>query len=303
MKRRIVVALSLVILVSTAGFAQSINLLSSTQAERKNEDDHRVTVKGLIDAKKTDKDVATARAEADAAAATQIAVPLGATAGLASDSEDNADVGAVLGFQMWKKDVSLLATFFSLSGADTINGGPGDFGSFLLNPNTRGNSFYLSGNRLWAVGTRKELLVGVSGRVGVTRTTWVAPLTTGEQSVDGFVGYLVPSFLLSSRTFKTGGPESNEYQFGLEAGPSLRYIGGDLAQADAFLSAPEVLGMSDHSFLGYEITFYARLNAAQPFVRITHFNSDSDVPGFTGTQAIIGVNVLSAVFKSTVDGS
>ncbi len=273
MHRRLI-GIVLVIATSTVASAQSINLLSSTRNE-----------------------VYREQARADGfEPALQMAVPIGATAGLA---EHDSDVGAVLGFQLWKKDVGFLAVFFSFSGAQTISGSQSEFGSFLLNPATNGNSFYLAGNRVWQAG-HAPLWMGPSGRIGVTRSTWEATTAAGAQSVGGFVGYFSPTFLLTSGTYSTTTGDRNEYQFGLEVGPSLRLLGGDLAQSDAFLSDPTVLGSADHSYLGYELTFFARLNSAQPFIRISHFSADNPISGFSGTQAIIGFNILTSVFKSEV---
>lgn len=238
----------------------------------------------------------------------EFAIPLGATAGLGADAEKDATAGALLGFQIAttrKESKSFVSLFFSLAPAETIRGEQKDFGAFLLNPSRAGSSFFLAGNYLWNPNhsePKKEYYIGPSLRTGLTRSTWQATVDSTSQSVDGFVGYATLSFLVMSRTHKTAGGnsegQSNEYEFGLEVGPTYRWIGGDLARGRSFIESPEVLGTAQTSLAGFEATFFARLNTAKPFLRLTRFKRGTSIPGFSGWQAMIGVDILSSLFRS-----
>jgi hypothetical protein len=55
--------------------------------------------------------------------------------------------------------------------------------------------------------------------------------------------------------------------------------------------------------LGVEIEFFVRLNSFRPFVRFSRFTlpNRTDISGFSGTQALFGVDVLSAIFKKSLE--
>src|SRR5688572_5029238 len=181
----------------------------------------------------------------NAEAKTEFGFPAGASAGLSSGG-GSGDAGALLGFQVWKKDEGLLAVFFNYAGPNTISGSQKDFGKFLLNPGTQGSSLFTTGN-LILKGKDKGVQIGGTYRFGVTFTTWQATVPGTDPSYEGFLIYLAPALLVSSRTFDAG--NDNEYQLGFEIGPGFRALGGDLAQADLFRSAPTVLGFNE-TFVG-----------------------------------------------------
>lgn len=236
---------------------------------------------------------------------TQVAIPAGATA---SVSNTSADAGPIFGFQVWNEQKQgFLGAFFTFSVPKTISGTQKDFGNFLLDPPSGGTSFYISGSQAltqlhWGGS------VGVAGRAGVTSATWEASPNGTDTSESSFVAYVNPNLLLASKTFQTNADPSstpNEYQLGIETGPSWRFIGGNVSQDGVFRASPQVLGTRDKHMFGWETTVFVRLNAFQPYVRFSYFKrrSDGDVLGFTGFQAVFNVNVLSAIFQTSTGGS
>ena len=245
--------------------------------------------------------------------AISLAVPAGATAAVGDDK--TAAGGPVFGFQAWRPDDFFAGAFFTFDTATTLDGDRRKAGEFLRNPPAQGTSFYASASKMfWSLNRktgpqrwsraqahRGEQLAFVGGslRVGVTNAT--LQRKDGDEIVarEAFIFHITPSLLLTSRTFK--GENNGEYQFGMELGATGRWIGGDAAQDDEFRSHDDIFGHDDTKFVGFEGTIFVRLNAFQPFVRITRFTKrdGSHVPGLTGAQAFFGVNVLSALFQTT----
>lgn len=245
--------------------------------------------------------------------AISLAVPAGATAAVGDDK--TAAGGPVFGFQAWRPDDFFAGAFFTFDTAATLNGDARKSGEFLRNPPAQGTAFYASASKMfWALNRTTmpnrwsraqshmgEQLTFIGGalRIGVTNAT--LERKDGDETVtrEAFVLHVTPSVLLTSRTFK--GENNGEYQFGMELGPTARWVGGDAAQDDEFRKHADVFGHDDTKFVGFEGTIFVRLNAFQPFVRITRFTKRDGihVPGLTGAQAFFGVNVLSALFQTT----
>jgi hypothetical protein len=241
---------------------------------------------------------------------TQIAIPGGA--GATVTGSGTAGAGPLLGFQVWKQDNFLLSSFFSFSAPQAISGQQHDFGAFLLNPPGQGTSYSFAGNRVVPCflfvtcdKTTAPVFVGIAGRAGVTNTSWQTGSGSTSQSVSGTVAYITPAILLTSKTYVTGetNEEQNQYQFGVSAGPGFRYIAGDLAQSSNDTFRQQTLGTTKKSMLGVEIEFFVRLNSFRPFVRFSRFTlpNRTDISGFSGTQALFGVDVLSAIFKKSLE--
>lgn len=148
-------------------------------------------------------------------------------------------------------------------------------------------------------------LIGFSARAGASMTTLEHTRETpeGEELADpetheASIYHASLSLLVTSRTFST--EDGGEYQFGLEAGRTMRWIGGDAAAHEDFLAQPDVFGHPRKNLNSWDLTFFARLNGFQPFVRITRMSRNGlHVAGLTGTQASFGVNVLSSLFQTT----
>lgn len=240
---------------------------------------------------------------------TQIAIPGGA--GATVSGSGTAGAGPLIGFQVWQQDSFLVSSFFTFSAPQSVSGQQHDFGSFLLNPPGQGTSYSFAGNRVWACfpiyGCSKDnapIFVGVGGRIGVTNTSWQSGSGNATQTVSGTVAYFTPGILLTSKTYLAGeGDEMNQYQFGLSAGPGFRYIAGDLAQTSNDTFRQQTLGTTKKSMTGVEVEFFVRMNSFRPFVRFSRFAlpNSTEVSGFSGTQAVFGVDVLSAIFKKSLD--
>jgi hypothetical protein len=236
---------------------------------------------------------------------TQIAIPGGATASITNATPG---AGPVLGFQVWNDDTnSFIGAFFTLSAPQSISGTQKDFGTFVLNPPGQGTSFYISGSQAWPVKKATGLLLGFAGRAGITQANWQATVGGSSQTVSAFVAYFNPNFLVSTKAFKSSAYDENgtaqsqnEYQVGFEIGPDWHVIGGDVGQNSAFRSDPSVLGTTGTRFTGLSTTLYVRLNAFEPYVRISYFGKPNGnvVTGLTGWQAVFSVNVLSAIFQT-----
>jgi hypothetical protein len=113
---------------------------------------------------------------------------------------------------------------------------------------------------------------------------------------------MTPALLLTSKTYVVDIDKNNTVQFGLSVGPTFRYIAGDLGQNTNIALRQQTLGTKKKSYTGPEVEFFVRLNQFQPYVRVSHFSSpkEGDILGFSGTQVVFGVNVLSAIFQTTL---
>lgn len=264
-----------------------------------------------------------------------LAIPAGATASVGEDGEPAG--GARIGFQTWKSDDFFAGAFFTFDAAPALNGDLRKAGQFLRDPPNAGTSLFVTGNRMFKAyrcgkitpvrwdtdevpdnpcetsrgDKRDAVIIGLSFRAGATSTTLQHKLSTaaageGEdapepevESREASILHATLSLLLTSRTFRSD--DGGEYQFGLELGGTARRIGGDAAYDSDFLAQPDVFGHASTSFIGFDATFFARMNGFQPFVRITHIpkRDGKHVPGLTGVQASFGINVSSSLFQTT----
>lgn len=90
-------------------------------------------------------------------------------------------------------------------------------------------------------------------------------------------------------------------------GPTFRFVGGDLGQISQNNFRLQTLGTSKRAFSGSEFEFFVRENQFRPFVRFTYFprpagmsGSPADIGGFSGTQFVFGVDVLSPIYQNTL---
>ncbi len=222
----------------------------------------------------------------------------------------------------------------------TVSPQQGSFGALLLNPPGQGTSYSFTGNRMWGVypttglkactatkpqkdssGNVMKNAAGVVQRTsadctvadayfffgselrgGITNASWTEstaiPVTVGSS-----VAYMAPELLVTSKTynFVTNGNQ-NQYQFGAAAGPSFRFLGGDVAQAENSAFRNSLLGTTKTKMSGFELTFFVRMNQFKPYVRYTHFapSAGNNIAGFSGSQFTFGVDVLSPLFQTTL---
>lgn len=241
-----------------------------------------------------------------------LAVPAGATAAVGED--ESASAGPVLGFQAWRPDDFFAGAFFTFDTPAKLNGDGRRANEFLRNPPATGTSFYASASKiLWAINrdsvvgavTRRTAdegqqvaYIGFATRMGVTNATLERKAGDEVIAKEAFIFHFTPALLVTSRTFREA--SGGEYQFGAELGIASRLIGGDAAQDKEFLSAPDVLGTDKKGHLGFDGTLFVRLNAFQPFVRVTYFGktSGSHQAAFSGFQATFGINVQSSLFQT-----
>lgn len=232
---------------------------------------------------------------------TRIAVPVGVGADLGSG--DQKGIAPALGFQIWKNDNYFLGAFFTVAATDpTVSE---KYGAFVLNPPLTGRSFYVSGNYMLNRKSAQPVRYGIGGRWGTTSSSFEftpAGGTAIKQDGFGVVASLTAQVMTKTFPVSLGdGDKTSEFQLGVELGPTWRLLGGDLSENDAFRQ--QLLGTDQSSFAGFEMTFFVRLNAVQPFARFSNFGRPDDVaiPGFTGRQLVWGVNVASALFNAKAD--
>jgi hypothetical protein len=153
--------------------------------------------------------------------------------------------------------------------------------------------------------TTQPVRYGIGGRWGTTSSSFEftpAGGTAIKQDGFGVVGSLTAQVMTKTHYVSLGdGDETGEFQLGIELGPTWRLLGGDLSENDSFRQ--QLLGTDQTTFAGFEMTFFVRLNAIQPFARFSSFGRPDDVaiPGFTGRQLVWGVNVASALFNAKAD--
>lgn len=255
---------------------------------------------------------ASLRALADPEPSVSLAVPAGATAALSRD--ETAAAGPVMGFQAWRPDDFFAGAFFTFDTPARLNGDGRRANEFLRNPPATGTSFYASASKIVGAINRDSVVgyvtrrtaddgqqvayFGFALRMGATNATLERQAGDEVIAKEAFIFHFTPALLLTSRTFRdvSGG----EYQFGVELGLAGRVIGGDAAHDKAFLSAPDVLGSDDRRRFGFDGTLFVRLNAFQPFVRMTYFDKSNDAhqAAFSGFQATFGINVQSSLFQT-----
>lgn len=279
--------LSLLTIFTGFSFSQNVNLFT-VDSEKK--DEPKLDLKDLKKAIASDGDQPANKE-------TKISFPVGVTAGLKTNKSDEpVNRGAIVGLQLGIKDNYFISALFNYSGSKKIAGEQSSFGAFLLNPSSEGSSFTFSGNKLWTIKDSK-ILLGLSVRTGVSFTDWEVTNSEGTETHNGSLFYSVPSVILVT---KTNGKSESKFQFGLEVGLGFRKIMGDLSQADEFISKDEVLGVSRTSFIGFEATFFLKLNDVRPFLRITIYPEKYGIKGFSGWQAYLGFDLLSPLFKASL---
>jgi hypothetical protein len=336
MKTRLLMAAAMIAAGCIPSFAQSVTGVAAKKAPDANESVIR-TLEALAAAiakadpqalEKLAKTLGDLKLTTETGSPLNLAVPAGATAAVGEDGQPAG--GARLGFQAWKQDDFFAGAFFTFDAAPTLNGDVRKAGQFLRDPPNAGTSIFVTGNRMFtryrcggfkpvrwktdkvprepcdnSMGDKRDaVIVGLSFRAGATTTTLqhkpadAEPGDT-EESHEASILHLSTSLLLTSRTFRTD--EGGEYQFGLELGGTARVVGGDAASHPEFLAKPDVFGHDSKRFIGFDGTFFARLNGFQPFVRVTHIpkRDGRHIAGLTGLQASFGINVLSTLFQTT----
>lgn len=283
----------------------------ATELARKRAEARQAIIDAPDEATRQERKRALARLRADDPPVS-LAVPAGATAAVGEDK--SATAGPVLGFQAWRPDDFFAGAFFTFDTPARLNGDGRRANEFLRNPPATGTSFYASASKIvWAINRNSVVgpitrrladdgqqvaYLGFATRMGVTNATLERKVGDEVVAKEAFIFHFTPALLVTSRTFREA--SGGEYQFGAELGLASRLIGGDAAQDKDFLSAPDVLGTATKRHLGFDGTLFVRLNAFQPFVRVTYFGKDSGAhqAAFSGVQATFGINVQSSLFQT-----
>lgn len=226
----------------------------------------------------------------------QYAIPAGATLGMDPSNSDNSSAQALLGFQYWEKNKYFISAFYSYAGTSITTGNQSNFGYHLLNPSTNGNAIYASGNYYFL----PNIGLGVAGRIGAVYSVWGKEINSIDYQSNGLLIYAVPEISWCTANIPLGKNKDNEFQIGIDVGPSIRWIIGNLAKPGGFIEESEVLGISEKYFIGFEINAYFRLNSIQPYVRISYFKTDNYIDSFSNWQGSIGINILTSIFRDKI---
>ncbi len=237
--------------------------------------------------------------------AAYVCLPAGASMNLDLDAATKGNAGGIIGIEYSKSNTFFLSILFNYAGNARISGGPKNFGSFLLNPISNGSTFILSGNRLFPVKAKNKLikntLIGVGWCVGASLTEWEAPILEETKIVEGQILYFSPSFILCSSEIKFGNQDES-FQWGGTIGPVIRWITGDLGQANAFRKDNKVLGVEKKNFIGLEASIFLRINKLKPFIRFSYVGSKNPIAGFSDFRVLFGFDIVSSLFKGKVIG-
>lgn len=236
--------------------------------------------------------------------------------------------GVLLGLRKYSGN-RLVSLQFNLSGPESLTGpvnlssaaktGELDgqrnvFGRQLLDPTTQARSVAIRlGSASYVRHTKQADGTVTAGgpafgyytNAGVTLTNWKTTITsdgpvTSDRSVSGPIGYFgIGLQLLSHPDSITIDKTNKDYALGIQAGISGRFIMGDLGRDEALRN--QLLGSKRNSYIGPEVTVFATMGDVEPFVRVTHF--PGSISGFSGTQVIIGVNALTALFSTNSTNS
>lgn len=224
----------------------------------------------------------------------QVALAGGANAVVAPGNAEGSGGGTV-GISVWKPNVSYLQGMFSFADASVygVDQGAGEVATAILDPSLKGLGARFEGNRMWGVGD--SFRVGGGLIAGVTRSDWKRGEDgePGAMTAVGFVMYATPSFQVATPEYKF---QNSRYAFGADLGYGVRTLTNDLGEDDAFRRS--VLGTDQKTFRGPEVTLFLRLDNIIPFVRVTHFETDTAIRGLSGTQVLLGVKTLASMLQA-----
>jgi hypothetical protein len=226
-------------------------------------------------------------------------VPVGGSLGIPTGAPKESSGTAILGVVYEKQDKYFFSGFFNLGSAQTVRGSAETFGTAVLNPAAEGRGVAAAGSYTLLAGRDpSKWLLGGGVRFGYNAASWEVGEDGEAQTISGGVMYLSAVVQFGTRTLPFA--DDNRFRVTLEAGYTWRAFAGNLAQTsgDVFRANPAVLGVADRNFGGLEFAFLLNLNDVQPFIRFTHFGATGDVPGFSGNQVVLGVNMLTPLFKS-----
>lgn len=201
----------------------------------------------------------------------------------------------------------VMFVMFNMGTAQTLTGGPSAFAAALLNPATQSLGFSGAFSRSFktfdstgteSTGTdstnRVRPMAALSLRGGLNQTTWQPESST--TGVAGNVGYFSAGAQFNSGPL--GDDPKLDVRVVVEGGFTVRALLGNLGLDKAFLSRPDVLGVPDSTFTGYQMSVFVKINDIEPFLRIDHLSTSQTVQGLSGARVTFGVNALSALYRN-----
>ena len=110
-------------------------------------------------------------------------------------------------------------------------------------------------------------------------------------------------FVIHRHELQLDGPNSNKIVYSVSAGYAGRFIGGEIADNEAFLR--NAIGTSKNYFHGFEVNF--RLGFKNVYLKsdvsVIPKRSGVKVDGLTGVQASVGVVVSADILSFKVVGN
>lgn len=219
----------------------------------------------------------------------------------ADDDHETNPISGEVGFRFVKRNLNELSVSFQLHNNETISPRMGGFGSAVLVPGNGANSINFQHVRytdLQRVLKNSPVKVGWGMGAQVTNTTWRLDDNVRQE------GTIVHPrlFIIHRHQLTLDGPNRNTIAYSIAAGYAGRFIGGDIADNEAFLR--NAIGTSKAYFHGFEVNF--RLGFKNVYLKsdvsMIAKRSGTKVDGLTGVQASVGVVVSADILSFKVVG-
>ena len=160
-------------------------------------------------------------------------------------------------------------------------------GSSLMNPNISGQAFTTT------IHSTLSNHFGVAGRFQISDNLWQIDSVTQIDATPliarlGF--YYKPfTFKDSNKVDSTKNESQNKIDFSINAYYTHRVIIGEFGKTTQVIEGVNVV---PQGYNGLDVSVNMYLNAVHMFVQYSHnLNEAYNIPGFTGSQVIFGINV------------
>jgi hypothetical protein len=214
----------------------------------------------------------------------------GAIRGVALGEEDNATAGTgSLGIRVAVPNKIYYAVVNVASTVDTITG---NAGSFILSP-ANGSALRSGILDLRFPNTFGKIFgaqAGLHTYASASQSTWQGTVDTAGTVVVG-LGALLYHDVANGQL---GDEPTNRIRLSIEAGPSMRIVGGDVSAGARDGLRTEVLGTTQTKFAGLELGMqieFGIVTAGFQFYLYDDFKRHTDVRGITGGQFVAGFSI------------
>jgi len=234
-----------------------------------------------------------------------------------------SNAAALIGVRQYTGN-NALSILFNLADAGSFDTKQGNVGAFFLDPNLdrRGLQFHW-GHASYTRSLGKDAngqdrvladgeddprdAIGWYVRFGFTNANFQGDVKTGSGSntvttpttVNGWVANtsLGVQWISRAHTIKVE-DKSQSFSFGAELGLTSRYLFGDISQSRHGDFRTQALGSGRNSYIGFEASLYVNMGDARPYIRVSNFPYSDSIDGFTGWQAVLGIDVVTTLFST-----